>query len=120
MTKVKEKNETERQAMGEQNDIRVNHLFISGIVQGVFYRDTMQKKAKELNVSGWCRNLENGQVEALIQGNDEQMAAMISWAYKGSDHSVVSLVEVFPLEQSPHRDVIENEIPTDGSFTVKD
>ena len=37
------------------------------------YPGGRQKKATDLGVSGWCRNLENGQVEALIQGNDEQI-----------------------------------------------
>lgn len=119
MAKVEEK-PVQKKVTVEESTQRANHLFVSGIVQGVFYRDAMQKQAVSCGVNGWCRNLDNGQVEALIVGDETQMAAMISWAYRGSDAAVVSLVEVFPLEQSPDKDVIEAELSSITTFEIKD
>ena len=45
------------------------HLFVSGKVQAVFYRETTKKKAEKLGVSGWVKNLRDGRVEAIFEGN---------------------------------------------------
>ncbi|HEY9744796.1 MAG TPA: acylphosphatase [Oculatellaceae cyanobacterium] len=67
---------------------------ISGKVQGVGYRYSLAQKAQELNISGWCRNLPNGQVEAWLQGSPEAMTRILEWLYVGPPHAVVEHVEI--------------------------
>ena len=45
------------------------HVVVSGRVQGVFYRDTLRRRADELGVSGWVRNMADGRVEAVFEGD---------------------------------------------------
>jgi len=58
-------------------------LLISGRVQGVFFRDNTRKKAKEFGLKGWVKNLENGQVEIVAEGQEEDIESLIQWAKKG-------------------------------------
>jgi acylphosphatase len=67
----------------QMDDFLAKHIYISGIVQGVYYRAALKHKAEELGVEGWCRNMEDGRVEAQVQGNAEAVEALISWAYDG-------------------------------------
>ncbi|MEM0127959.1 MAG: acylphosphatase [Thermoplasmatales archaeon] len=50
-----------------------------GIVQGVGFRERTRRMAKSLNVRGWVRNLMDGSVEAMMQGNPEDVEALISY-----------------------------------------
>jgi len=59
------------------------HIFISGRVQGVFFRQNTQKKAKQLEIFGWVRNLSDGRVEAVFEGEKEKVKEMIDWVKKG-------------------------------------
>jgi acylphosphatase len=70
------------------------HVHISGRVQGVFFRAETQKMARALNLTGWVRNLENGDVEALFEGEDENLAQMIAWCHTGPPHARVQRVTV--------------------------
>ena len=70
------------------------HVIIAGKVQGVFFRDYTLQKAKELGVKGWVRNLPNGSVEAMIEGQPASVDGMIEWFYRGSPLSLVSDVQV--------------------------
>ena len=74
------------------------HLFISGRVQNVFFRARTQKKAKELGVSGWVRNLADGRVEALYEGEKEKVEKMIEWSKRGPLFAKVKNIEIFPEE----------------------
>ena len=69
-------------------------LYISGVVQGVFYRANAQKEAERLRVTGYVRNLPDGRVEALIEGEDLCVDKMISWCEVGPKYSRVDKVEV--------------------------
>ena len=60
------------------------HVFISGKVQGVWYRANTKNKAEEIGIKGWIRNTRDNKVEALFQGNEKQINDMISWCKKGS------------------------------------
>ena len=82
-----------------QKLIRV-HVFISGKVQGVGYRYFTTKQASQLNISGWVRNLPDGRVEAIFEGEGEVVEKMIKWCHKGSPSAVVEdvSVEYFELE----------------------
>ncbi len=56
---------------------------VEGLVQGVFYRYSTQRKAQELEVSGWVRNLWDGSVECLLEGEREKVKALIQWCHQG-------------------------------------
>ena len=70
------------------------HLFISGRVQGVFFRACTQEEAQKRNLTGWVRNLYDRRVEALFEGEEEAVKSMISWCHSGPPHAVVSEVSV--------------------------
>lgn len=65
------------------------HLIISGHVQGVAYRASAQRCAKQLALTGWVRNQRNGNVEVIAEGNDKQLAEFIHWAERGPRFAVV-------------------------------
>lgn len=66
------------------------HLLIKGKVQGVFYRATAKKTADELGVKGWIKNTKDNNVEAIINGTEEQVQQFIEWCKKGSARAEVS------------------------------
>ncbi len=74
-------------------NIRV-HVFISGKVQGVFFRSGTKEKAEELGVSGWVRNLADGRVEAVFEGEEGSVKRMIAWCRKGPEYARVDDVKV--------------------------
>ena len=55
-------------------------LVIHGRVQGVWFRESMKQQAERLGIRGWVMNRADGCVEAVIQGNDPAVAAMLAWA----------------------------------------
>lgn len=70
------------------------HLMIKGKVQGVFYRATAGKVAKQWGVSGWVRNTKDGHVEIVANGNDEQLEHFVNWCKSGPSLARVDQVEV--------------------------
>ncbi|PIR79881.1 MAG: acylphosphatase [Candidatus Levybacteria bacterium CG10_big_fil_rev_8_21_14_0_10_35_13] len=60
------------------------HIFVLGFVQGVGFRRFIQKKAQELGLTGWVRNLPDGRVEILAQGKKEDIGKLIKIAQKGT------------------------------------
>jgi acylphosphatase len=70
------------------------HLLISGIVQGVGYRYHTRRQAQGLGLVGWVRNLDDGRVEAVLQGTREQVESMIKWCYRGPSEARVSDISV--------------------------
>ena len=70
------------------------HVLISGKVQGVWFRANTKEKARQLNIKGWVRNLPDGRVEAVFQGEKEMVEEMIKWCYKGPPLAEVEDVEV--------------------------
>ena len=73
------------------------HLTIKGEVQGVFYRATAKKTADELGITGWIKNTDEGDVEALATGSTQQLEKFISWCKQGPAKAKV--VEVISTEQ---------------------
>jgi acylphosphatase len=70
------------------------HVYISGRVQGVFFRACTRDEAKRLGLTGWVRNTADGRVEAVFEGEESAVDAMVSWCHKGSQYSRVEDVEV--------------------------
>ena len=70
------------------------HVFVSGRVQGVYYRATTREKAGETGVAGWVKNLDDGRVEAVFEGERAAVEAMIEWCHTGSPRARVDDVEV--------------------------
>ena len=70
-------------------DIRA-HVFISGRVQGVFYRASTKNMAEQLGLKGWVRNTSDGLVEAVFEGEETAVKYMISWCHKGPISAEVS------------------------------
>lgn len=75
-------------------------VIVSGTVQGVFFRDTCRREACAHGVSGWVRNLRGGEVEALFDGDEGPVEAMVRWAHTGPPEAEVRAVEVRE-EQAP-------------------
>ncbi|MGD9580592.1 MAG: acylphosphatase [Vampirovibrionia bacterium] len=69
------------------------HVYISGRVQGVGYRYSALHKATSLGLTGWVKNLFDGRVEALIEGEEELVNQMILWCKQGPSMSYVTNVE---------------------------
>ncbi len=70
------------------------HVYISGRVQGVFFRAYTRDKAREVGLKGWVKNLIDGRVEAVFEGEEKNVEEMLRWCREGSPHSRVSEVEV--------------------------
>lgn len=70
------------------------HIFVSGKVQGVFFRKYTHAECIKLNLHGWVRNLDDGRVEVLAQGPGAVLDALLAWLPKGSPKSKVSAVDV--------------------------
>ncbi len=70
------------------------HVLISGYVQGVFFRDSMRSEATQYGVTGWVRNLFDGRVEAVIEGEEEGVNSLIEWCKVGPPAAEVENVDV--------------------------
>ncbi|MCS7095198.1 MAG: acylphosphatase [Thaumarchaeota archaeon] len=70
------------------------HVWISGRVQGVFFRAHMKRVADDLGLRGWVRNLSDGRVEAVFEGPESSVLKAVEWCKKGPPMAVVKEVEV--------------------------
>ena len=77
--------------MGARTRARV---FVSGRVQGVYYRANTREAATERGVDGWVRNLADGRVEAVFEGPERAVEDLIEWCHGGSPAARVDDVEV--------------------------
>jgi acylphosphatase len=78
--------------------IVTKHLIISGKVQGVGFRAAIYREAVKLNVTGWVRNRGDGTVEAVIQGPEQSVAAMLIWVNQGPPGTRVDRVDVVAVD----------------------
>jgi acylphosphatase len=83
-------------------------VHISGRVQGVGYRDWTQREATRLGLSGWVRNLANGNVEAMFSGPLEAVERMLAAARRGPRSAIVSDVVV-----------VGDAAPVSGPFSIR-
>lgn len=70
------------------------HVFVEGYVQGVFFRYHTQKLAHRLGVRGWVRNLPDGRVEAVVEGEEKAINQMLEFFRRGPAGAFVEKVEV--------------------------
>ncbi len=70
------------------------HLVIHGLVQGVYFRASTRDEAVALGVGGWVRNLPDGSVEALFEGEKKKVEQMVAWCYKGPAGAQVIKVDL--------------------------
>lgn len=67
----------------KQDQTQAYHVYVSGKVQGVYYRASTAKKAQTLGLRGWVKNLEDGRVEIWAQGEPENLEQLLRWCKKG-------------------------------------
>lgn len=70
------------------------HVYISGRVQGVFFRYETKDLADRLGVRGWVRNTRDGRVEAIFEGERGKIEEMLNFCHRGPPGASVSDVEV--------------------------
>ncbi len=75
-------------------DMVRKHLFISGMVQGVGFRYSLKNVARSAGVTGWVRNLWDGRVEAVLEGENEAVERVVRWCHRGPVGALVKKVEV--------------------------
>lgn len=83
--------------------IKRYHLLIKGRVQGVGYRMSTQIAAQKIGLTGWVRNLSDGQVEIVAEGDLMQLKQFVDWAWQGPRFAQVT-------------DITINEQPATGEF----
>jgi acylphosphatase len=69
-------------------------VMVSGRVQGVYFRDTCRRVARDNGVTGWVRNLPDGRVEAVFEGQPDAVGRLVDWARRGPRLAVVDDVAV--------------------------
>jgi acylphosphatase len=70
------------------------HVVVSGRVQGVFFRSDARDRARSLQVAGWIRNVPDGTVEAVFEGEAERLESMVKWCRRGPSGAQVESVDV--------------------------
>ncbi len=89
-------------------------VVVSGLVQGVGFRYSLRDLAEREGVQGWVRNLPDGRVEAVLEGDEEAVRRLVGWCYSGPPGARVWNVEVhwsepqgglrgFGIERTPRR-----------------
>lgn len=73
-------------------------LRIHGRVQGVWFRESMRQEAERLDATGWVRNAPDGSVEAMVQGSETAVDALVEWARRGPPQARVDRIEIEPFE----------------------
>ena len=70
------------------------HVYVTGTVQGVYFRATTREEARSRGVDGWVRNLEDGRVEAVFEGPEEDVEELVEFCHEGPEAARVEDVAV--------------------------
>ena len=70
------------------------HVYVSGIVQGVNFRQRTKRQAENLGVNGWVRNVPDGKVEAVFEGEEQAVYALVEYCRHGPSYAIVTNVDV--------------------------
>ena len=76
--------------------------YVSGRVQGVFYRATTQEQAESLGIAGYAKNLPDRRVEVLACGSENSLRELESWLWQGPRHAEVTEVKCEPADPNPY------------------
>jgi acylphosphatase len=82
--------------------MKAAHATISGMVQGVAFRQTTRREARQRHLHGWVRNLRTGEVEVFAQGAEDDVNAFIDWLWTGPPTARVTGVESDTVEPDPN------------------
>ena len=74
-------------------------VIVHGLVQGVFFRDSVRRRAEAAGVSGWARNNRDGSVEAVFEGEEDAVERLVRFCHVGPSDSRVDRVDLF--DESP-------------------
>jgi len=96
--------------MNGESEVRALRVFVSGRVQGVFFRDSTRQRARELGLGGWVRNLGDGRVEALFVGATHACERALDYVRTGPPGARVDAVD-FRWEAPPS--------PAPSSFSIR-
>ena len=77
-------------------------LKITGVVQGVFFRQSTVEKARELDITGWVRNCEDGSLEMEAEGDEGLLRVFVQWCHRGPRNASVKEVEMKNVEVKNH------------------
>ena len=77
-------------------------LFVTGRVQGVFFRQSLKAKSIQNNIFGWVKNLQDGRVECLLEGTEKDISVLVECAHTGPANAIVENVEI-------HNEKFDNE-----------
>jgi len=77
----------------ESEKIRA-HIYVSGRVQGVYYRKNARRSALSLGLTGWVRNLPDRRVEAVAEGERDRVEEFLRWCWEGPSMAIVRDLEV--------------------------
>lgn len=77
------------------------HVFVSGRVQGVFFRQNTKRQAERLGVTGWVRNLADGRVEAVFEGEEQAVKQLVEYCHHGPSSAEVTNAD---LTWEPYRE----------------
>jgi acylphosphatase len=75
-------------------NLTAKHILVKGKVQGVFFRKYVKQKANDLNITGWVKNTEQGNVEIFAQANNDAIEKLIAWCRHGPPKAIVEGVEI--------------------------
>ena len=70
------------------------HVYVSGMVQGVNFRQKTKQQAESLDVNGWIKNLPDGRVEAVFEGEEPAVEALVAYCHDGPSYAMVTNVDV--------------------------
>ena len=78
------------------------HILVEGRVQGVGYRANTRRMANQLKLKGWVRNLRDGRVEIMVEGEEEMVERLIQWCHRGPTSAYIR--KVISEKSEPQRD----------------
>lgn len=87
--------------------MKLMHVVVHGKVQGVWYRAWTRDTAREMGVTGWVRNMDSGQVEAIAQAEDDVLEAFLERLYDGPPLARVTKIDISHPEKDAGFDTFE-------------
>jgi acylphosphatase len=70
------------------------HVVVQGLVQGVWFRASTKDEADRVGVTGWVRNLQDGSVEAVFEGETKKIEEIVGWCHRGPSGARVTNVDI--------------------------